>query len=106
MLNLAIYLREIATGEDLIQTNDGVQRTIPRWPSDSDFQLVAFSPGSRVAEVVRSNELAADIAQALQALKLAGAITDPVPDWFRCLAGCACESTGILPHLEASEAFV
>ncbi len=82
MLDLAI---EIDTDEEdisIVNTNRGVELKAPEWPHDCEFQLVAFDLQGK-CEVVWTEELTADIAEALKALDSATIFRRLKPDWYR-----------------------
>lgn len=87
MLDLATSMEK--GSETMIETNHELVLTVPRWPGDTDFELVAFSPLGRTCEVVRAEDLAADIAKALVMLDKAALLEGQKPDWYRRLERCA-----------------
>ena len=87
MLDLATSMEK--DSEIMIETNHEVVLTVPKWPGDTDFELVAFSPSGRTCEVVRAETLAADIAKALLMLDKAAILEGQKPDWYRRLERCA-----------------
>jgi hypothetical protein len=89
MIDLAISVDDNARGIAIVETNHGDQLAAPKWPQDSDFRLVAFSPSARECEVIAPRELARDIAFALQALKPAFGGARRKPAWYRRLRKCA-----------------
>jgi hypothetical protein len=88
MLDLATSM-ESDSKVTVIETNHDVILKAPGWPGDTDFELVAFSPSGETCEVIRSDELASDIARALLAMDEAAVWTGQKPDWYRRLEKCA-----------------
>lgn len=89
MIDLAIYIEDDASGRSIVETNHGDRMACPSWPQDSDFRLVAFSPGSKECEVISPTELAHDIALALGALERIPEAARKKPRWYRPLRRCA-----------------
>lgn len=89
MLDLAISIDTDEAAISVVETNHGRHLTAPRWPQDSDFQLVAFSPAGRTCNVVCPEQLTADLASALAALDESGALKGQKPEWYRRLVGYA-----------------
>ena len=73
----------------VIETNHGVLLEAPEWPTDTDFELVVFSPLENTCDVVRAGDLAADIASALSTLEKTVTWAGEKPDWYRRLERCA-----------------
>ena len=96
MLDLATSM-EIDSKMVMIETNHEVVLKAPGWPGDTDFELIAFSPFGRTCEVVRAEDLAADIAKALAMLDKAAIFEGQNPDWYWRLKRCA---DGALPVSE------
>jgi hypothetical protein len=88
MLDLATST-ETDSKVTVIETNHGVLLEAPGWPTDTDFELVAFSPLERTCEVIRASDLAADIAMALSTLDKTAVWEGQKPDWYRRLASYA-----------------
>ncbi len=88
MLDLATSM-ETDSRIVIIETNHEVILKAPEWPGDNDFELVAFSPLGGTCEVVRVEELAADIGRALVTLDKSALLGDQKPDWYRRLERCA-----------------
>lgn len=88
MLDLATWT-ENDSNIAVIETNHSVLLKAPGWPSDTDFELVAFSPLGKTCAVIRAADLAADIASALSTLDKATAWEGEKPDWYRRLERCA-----------------
>jgi hypothetical protein len=82
MLDVATSM-ETDSKVTLVETNHEVTLKAPGWPADTDFELVAFSPLGGTCEVVRPDELAADIARALSTLDNSPALAAQKPDWYR-----------------------
>jgi hypothetical protein len=89
MIDLAISIDEDARGRTVVETNQGDRLSAPKWPQDSDFRLVAFSPSARECEVIAPRELARDIGLAIEALKPMLGTAARKPDWYRRLRKCA-----------------
>ncbi|HBA40696.1 MAG TPA: hypothetical protein DCZ05_13450 [Deltaproteobacteria bacterium] len=83
MLELAIPVDIDRRGNTIVETNSGRELTAPGWPQDCEFQLVAFHPSSRSCEVVWIEQLAEDIANALELLNTAGIHRDANTDWYQ-----------------------
>jgi hypothetical protein len=83
MIDLAISIDDDARGLTIVETNHGDQFAAANWPQDSDFRLVAFSPGAKVCDVIPPVDLAQDIALALEALEPRFASTHKRPAWYR-----------------------
>jgi hypothetical protein len=83
MIDLAIATDIDTKGKTVIETNHGLELKAPKWPQDCEFQLVAFEPSGKTCEVVWTEELAADIRQALKTLESTGALEGRKPDWYR-----------------------
>jgi len=88
MLDLATSM-ETDSRIAMIETDHEVVLRAPGWPGDTDFELVAFTPLGRTCEVVRAEELAADIGKALLILDKTRVLGDQKPDWYRRLELCA-----------------
>src|SRR5437870_5276876 len=69
MIDLAISIDEGPLGVTIVETNHGDRLAAPKWPQDSDFRLVVFSPRAKECDVIAPRELARDIARALEAVK-------------------------------------
>jgi hypothetical protein len=69
MIDLAISVDDEARNVTIVETNYGDHLAAPKWPQDSDFRLVVFSPHALKCDVIPPRELARDIAQALEALE-------------------------------------
>jgi hypothetical protein len=89
MIDLAISIDDDASGTTIVETNHGDHMASPSWPQDSDFRLVAFSPGAKKCEVISPTELAHDIAHALEALERAPEAPSKKAQWYRRLRKCA-----------------
>jgi hypothetical protein len=77
-------------GERFKDTGDrNVILKAAEWPTDTDFELVAFRPSENTCEVIRAVELASDIAQALLTLDKAVVWEGQKPDWYQRLEMCA-----------------
>src|SRR5256885_1477639 len=74
MLALAIPTDDRPDRKTIIETNRGKTLEVVDWPNDCEFQLVAFTPTTKTAQVVFPDSLATDIAHALKAILLADAI--------------------------------
>jgi len=61
----------------------------PRWPQDSDFRLVAFTPGAKKCRVIGPEALASDIGIAVRVLEQVPEIALDNPDWYGRLRECA-----------------
>lgn len=83
MLELAIPIDVDRRGNTIVETNSGRELTAPGWPQDSEFQLVAFPPSASSCEVVWIEQLAEDIANAMELLDTAGIHADAKPDWHQ-----------------------
>ena len=83
MIDLAISIDDDARGVTIVETNHGDRLAAPKWPQDSDFRLVAFSPRAKECDVIAPRELARDIASALEALHPALETARRKPDWYR-----------------------
>lgn len=83
MLELAIPIDVDRQGSTIVETNSGRELKAPGWPQDSEFQLVAFHPSSKSCEVVWIEQLAEDIANALDLLATAGIHREAKPDWHQ-----------------------
>jgi hypothetical protein len=83
MIDLAISIDENRRGDTIVETNHGDRMAAPDWPQDSDSRLVAFSPSARSCEVVWPQEMASDIALALQALEPVISRQRKKPEWYR-----------------------
>ena len=86
MLDLAISINTDAKGTTIIETDHGIKLKAPRWPQDSDYRLVAFSPSGKTCDIIWPKNLAGDIGQALRALQAPGTLKGRKPDWYRRLA--------------------
>src|SRR5947207_2211615 len=62
MIDLAISIDDDPRGVTIVETNHGDRLAAPKWPQDSDFRLVAFSPRAKECDVIAPRELARDIA--------------------------------------------
>ena len=82
MLDLAIAIDADADGTSVIETNHGDEFRAPRWPQDSDFQLVAFEPEAKTCSVVWTSELVDDIRHALSVLDQTKSLKGEKPDWY------------------------
>jgi len=89
MLDLAISTDDGPNRTTIIETNRGKMLEVMNWPQDCEFQLVAFTPAARTAQVVFAEALATDIAHALKALSESAAIHGQTPDWYRRLSSYA-----------------
>ena len=83
MLDLAISIRADSRNTTVIETNHGVELKVREWPHDCDFQLITFGPSGEICEVVRADDLAADIGRALMALDRATGLKGRKPAWYR-----------------------
>jgi hypothetical protein len=83
MIDLAISIGDDARGITVVETNHGDHMASPNWPQDSDFRLVAFTPGAKKCDVISPAALARDIALALQALERAPEAARNKPDWHQ-----------------------
>jgi hypothetical protein len=83
MLDLAIPIDIDRRGNTIVETNSGRELKAPGWPQDSEFQLVAFHPSSSSCEVVWIEQLAGDIANALELLDTVGIQRDAKADWHQ-----------------------
>lgn len=81
MLALAIPIDIDGRGNTIVETNAGHQLKAPRWPQDSEFQLVAFRPSSRTCQIIWADQLAEDIAKVLELLDKLGVHRKSKPDW-------------------------
>lgn len=82
MLNLAIAVDVDRDGNSVVETNAGDILIAPRWPQDSEFQIVSYSKRSRTACVVRHDTLSEDIGRALDLIERGGLLGHRKPDWF------------------------
>ncbi len=82
MLALAISFESTSQGQ-IIETNDGTELITTKWPQDSETQLIAFSSGGTLADVVYPTEVAEDIARLVRLTKQHGLISQSKPDWFK-----------------------
>jgi hypothetical protein len=82
MLDLAIAIDIAPDDTTIIETNHGLLLRAPEWPHDCEFQLVAFDPSKDSCEIVSSETLAGDIAEALRAIDAAPFSRDKKPDWY------------------------
>jgi hypothetical protein len=89
MIDLAISVDDDARGTTIVETNHGDRLAAPKWPQDSDFRLVAFSPRARACDVIAPRELARDIGLALEALEPILSAAGKKPGWYRRLRKCA-----------------
>ena len=89
MIDLAISVDDDARGVTLVETNHGDRLAAPKWPQDSDFRLVAFSPSAKECDVIPPRELARDIALALAALQPTLSRARKKPEWYARLKKCA-----------------
>jgi hypothetical protein len=89
MIDLAISIEDDAHGITVVETNHGDRLAAPKWPQDSDFRLVVFSPDGKDCEVLPPRELAHDIALALEAAKRSLKPGSRKPEWYRRLSKCA-----------------
>jgi hypothetical protein len=90
MLDLAISIGTDPTNITIVDTNRWKDELkAPGWPSDSDFQLVAFNPSGESCEVVEAEDLARDIGRALMRLGRLAPYKGRKPDWYRRLELCA-----------------
>ena len=89
MIDLAISIGDDASGTTVVETNQGRHMASPDWPQDSDFRLVAFTPAAKKCAVVSPEELAHDIANALQALEHVPEVARKRPQWYLRLRVCA-----------------
>jgi hypothetical protein len=83
MLALAISMDVDTRGNTIIETNAGRELTARRWPQDSESQLVAFRPSGKTCQVVWTEQLAGDIARALELLDSVDICRGAKPDWYR-----------------------
>ena len=107
MLALAILDDSDSSGNAIVETSDGTRLKCPSWGTDTDPQLVAYSPSRKTCDMLWPVEVCSDIAEALRALEAAGALKHRKPDWFRRLklyaAGVPAKgSTPKLPTPETS----
>src|SRR5690242_7963332 len=89
MLDLAISTDTDSKGTTVVETNHGMKLKAPVWPSDCDFQLVAFNPSGKSCEIVWTEELAGDIGRALVMIDTEATLKGPKPDWYLRLKYCA-----------------
>jgi hypothetical protein len=82
MIDLAISIDQNARGTTVVETNQGHRMAAPNWPQDSDFRLVASTPGAKKCEVIWPEELAGDISLALKALESVPEALRTKPDWY------------------------
>jgi len=92
MIDLAICVDDDARGVTIVETNHGDHLAAPKWPQDSDFRLVAFSPRAKVCDLIAPRELARDIGLALEALEPTLPPVGKKPEWYRRLRKCAAGS--------------
>jgi hypothetical protein len=83
MLALAIPIDTDRLGNTIIETNAGRELTARGWPQDCEFQLVAFRPAGKTCEVVWTEQLAEDIAKALELLDTTAVCPGAKPDWYQ-----------------------
>jgi hypothetical protein len=83
MLALAIPVDIDTRGNTIIETNAGRELTAPRWPQDSEFQLVAFRPSGKTCQVVWTEQLAEDIGKVLELLDTTDIYHGAKPDWYQ-----------------------
>jgi hypothetical protein len=83
MLALAIPVNIDHRGNTIVETNAGSELRASQWPQDSEFQLVAFRPTSKTCQVVWTDQLAEDIAKALERLDIEAGSRETKPDWYR-----------------------
>lgn len=86
MLDLAISTDCDENGVPVVETNNGRELKAPDWPQDCDFQLVAFKKSAKTCKIIWTEELANDLAQALEALDRAGLLNGQKLDWYRRLS--------------------
>jgi hypothetical protein len=89
MIDLAISVDDTPRGVTVVETNHGDRMTAPQWTQDSDFRLVAFRPKAKSCEVLWPEELASDIALALDVLEPLIAAAGKKPGWYHRLKTCA-----------------
>ncbi len=89
MIDLAISIDDDARGVTIVETNHGDRLVAPKWPQDSDFRLVVFSPKGSECDVIPPRDLAHDIALALEAVKQTLGSKSRKPGWYRRLEKCA-----------------
>jgi hypothetical protein len=82
MLDMAIAVDVDRNGTIIIETNQGARLRAPDWPSDCDFQLVAFNPTAPQCEVIWLDLLMSDIAEALAAIDSLGPSKTRRSDWY------------------------
>lgn len=83
MIDLAISIDDDAHGVTIVETNNGNRLAAPNWPQDSDFRLVAFRPGAKGCDVIAPEELAQDIAVALEVVEMTFDHKKKKPEWYR-----------------------
>lgn len=89
MLDIAILDDCDDDGNSTVETNSGEILKCQNWPTDCDFQIVAFRPSDDACETVDASEIVSDISCAIEALKASGSITKKEPEWFKRLVLCA-----------------
>jgi hypothetical protein len=89
MIDLAISIDDDTHGITIIETNRGECLKAPKWPQDSDFRLVVFKPDGKECDVIAPDELANDIARALEAIRPTLRSKGKRPAWYRRLQKCA-----------------
>jgi hypothetical protein len=82
MISFGIPVDFDDNGNTIVDLNIGREVKAQNFPQDSEFQLLAFRPGSTTATVVSIGELADDISDALDTLKREGFKGRNV-DWYR-----------------------
>lgn len=94
MLSLGIPIDFDNAGNTIVDLNIGGVVKAKDFPLDWDFQLLAFCPNEKRANVVWIDELTKDIAVALATIDQNWTKKGRKPNWYRRLALCAsrCES--------------
>lgn len=85
MLSLGIPIDLDDAENTIVELNIGGEFLARDFPSDSEFQLLAFRPSAKACEVVWVEELAKDIGEALTALEQTG-FKRCKADWYRRLS--------------------
>jgi hypothetical protein len=83
MLDLATFNDSDDDNFAIIETNHGEELKTSGWPTDGDFEIVAYRASKKTCEVVSAEDLADDIAMAVQAMRANGMFKEGKPDWCK-----------------------
>ena len=105
MLALAILDDSDSGGNAIVETSDGTLLKCISWGTDTDPQLVAYSPSGKTCDMLWPVEVCSDIAEALRALEAAGALKHRRRAWYRRLKlyAAGVPANGSTPKLPSSK---